>query len=159
MNSRAVAILGGGALAGAFDITYAIGYSYLRARVLPMTLLQYVASGLVGPDAFKGGAPMAALGLGLHFFIALSAAVVYVTVARSLPVLTQKPMVWGPTYGVLVFAFMNLLVIPLSRTQPRTSISWLTLTTGLLVHMFGIGLPIALAARRARHRQVGGTDR
>ena len=149
MLSKAGAILAGGAIAGAIDITYAIGYSYLRARVAPMTLLQYVASGLVGPDAFKGGAPIAGLGLALHFFIAFSAAAIYVAAAGALPVLTQKPLLCGVTYGILVFAFMNLVVIPLSRTQPRTSISWLTLTTGLLVHMFGIGLPIALAARRA----------
>ena len=149
MLSKAGAILAGGAVAGAIDITYAIVYSYLRARVAPMTLLQYVASGLVGPDAFKGGPPLAALGLALHFFIAISAAAVYVTASRLLPVLVEKPLLCGATYGVLVFAFMNLVVIPLSRTQPRTSVSMLTLSTGLLVHMFGIGLPIALAARRA----------
>ncbi len=149
MISKTAAVLLGGAVAGACDITYAMVYSYLRARIAPMTLLQYVASGLVGPDAFKGGPPMAALGLGLHFLIAVSAAAVYVTAVRVLPALAQTPVLWGATYGVLVFAVMNLVVIPLSRTQPRTSISWLTLTTGLLVHMFGIGLPIALAARRA----------
>jgi hypothetical protein len=149
MLSKAGAILAGGAVAGAIDITYAIVYSYLRARVAPMTLLQYVASGLVGPDALKGGPPMAVLGLALHFFIAFSAAAIYVTAARVLPVLAARPVLCGAAYGVLVFAFMNLVVIPLSRTQPRTSVSMLTLSTGLLVHMFGIGLPIALAARRA----------
>ena len=149
MLSKAGAVLLGGGVAGAIDITYAITYSFLRARVAPMTLLQYVASGLVGPDALKGGAPMAALGLGLHFFIALSWAAIYVAAARALPVLAQKPLLCGVSYGVVVFAVMNLVVLPLSRTQPRTSISMLTLSTGLLVHMFGIGLPIALAARRA----------
>jgi len=149
MLSKGSAILLGGAVAGACDITYAIVYSYLRARVPPMTLLQYVASGLVGPEAFKGGAPMAALGLALHFFIAFTAAAVYVVAARSLPLLTERTILCGTIFGVLVFAFMNLVVVPLSRTQPRTSISWLTLTTGLAIHMIGIGLPIAFAARRA----------
>ena len=100
------------------------------------------------------GATTAALGLGLHFFIALSWAAIYVAAARALPVLAQNPLLCGASYGVLVFAFMNLVVIPLSRTPPRTSISMLTLSTGLLVHMFGIGLPIALAARRAFAGQI-----
>jgi hypothetical protein len=154
MLSKAGAVLAGGAVAGAIDITYAIVYSYLRARVAPMTLLQYVASGLVGPGAFKGGTPMAALGLALHFFIAFSAAAIYVAAAQALPVLTHRPLLCGVPYGVLIFAFMNLVVIPLSRTQPRTSISMLTLSTGLLIHMVGIGLPIALAARRAFAGQI-----
>src|SRR5690349_2601609 len=98
MLSKAGAVLLGGGVAGAIDITYAIVYSFLRARVAPMTLLQYVASGLVGPDAFKGGSPMAALGLGLHFFIALSWAAIYVAAARGLPVLVQRPLLCGVSY-------------------------------------------------------------
>lgn len=149
MNGKAGAILLGGLVAGAFDITYATVYSYWRAGVRPGTVLRYVASGLLGPQAFEGGGAIPALGLALHFFIALSAAAIYVLAARSLPALVTRPVLCGVSYGVAIFAVMNLVVIPLSRTRPRTTISALTLITGLLVHMFLIGLPIALAARRA----------
>jgi hypothetical protein len=44
---------------------------------------------------------------------------------------------------------MNLVVLPLSATPPRTTFVPLVIGTGLLVHMFFIGLPIAIAARRA----------
>jgi hypothetical protein len=69
-------ILLGGLIGGFFDITYAIVFSYIRAKVPPTRLLQSVASGLLGPAAFDGGIPTAALGLALHFFIALVAATV-----------------------------------------------------------------------------------
>lgn len=150
MSRRALSTLVlGGLIAGAFDITYAIVISYLRKGVLPSRVLQSVASGLLGNDAYQGGAPTAALGLALHFGIALTAAVVYFLASRYLPVLVQKPVLCGAAYGAAIFAFMNLVVIPLSRIGPRPAPAFVVLSTGLLVHMFLIGVPIALASRRA----------
>ncbi len=139
----------GGLVAGFFDITYACLFSYLRRGVPPSFILKSVASGLLGSAAFDGGTPAAVLGLVLHFFIALVAAAVYVLASRRLPVLARKPVVCGIAYGAAVYAFMNLVVLPLSRTAPRTTFPMIVIVTGLLVHMFLIGLPIALAARRA----------
>lgn len=149
MHSKLSAVATGGLIAGALDISYAIIFSNLRSGVSPMRLLQSVASGLAGRQAYAGGVTMAALGLGLHFFIALSMATAYVLAARSVPVLVRRPIVCGAAYGVLLYAFMNLVVIPLSRVPPRTSFPLVVLVSGLLVHMFFIGVPIALAARRA----------
>jgi len=151
MPRRAVpSVLLGGLVAGAFDITYAIVFSYLRRGVSPSRVLQSVASGLLGPAAYDGGTPTAALGLGLHFFIALVAAVVYFLASRYLPALVAKPVLWGAVYGFGIYVFMNWVVIPLSQIGPKPFPPLIVLTTGLLVHMFLIGVPIALAARRAR---------
>jgi uncharacterized membrane protein YagU involved in acid resistance len=139
----------GGLIAGLLDITYAIVFSYFRRGVPPSRVLQSVASGLLGSDAFNGGTPVAALGLALHFMIALVIAAVYVLASRSLPFLVRKPVLAGMIYGLGVYAFMNLVVLPLSRVPPRTSFPMIVLVTGLLVHMFLIGVPIALAARRS----------
>lgn len=54
-------------------------------------------------------------------------------------------------YGVLVYLFMNLVVLPLSATAgggfpPPFGI----LLNGVLIHIFGVGLPSALFARAAR---------
>ena len=54
------AILIGGTIAGALDITYAIGFSAMHG-VPPMRILQSVASGLLGKPAFEGGVPIAIL--------------------------------------------------------------------------------------------------
>jgi hypothetical protein len=44
---------------------------------------------------------------------------------------------------------MNYVVVPLSRIGPRPTPPTPVWTTGVLVHMFLIGTPIVLAARRA----------
>jgi uncharacterized membrane protein YagU involved in acid resistance len=149
-GSRAArAILTGGLIAGAIDITYACVFSYLRRGTPPARILQSVASGALGPSAFDGGTPAAALGLLLHFLIALTWAAVYYLASRKLSVLARVPYVCGVVYGLLIFAAMNYAVIPLSRAPfgapPPNSPAF---NTGILIHMLGIGLPIALAVRR-----------
>ena len=141
------AILIGGAIAGALDITYAIGFSALRG-VPPIRILQSVASGLLGAPAFHGGWPTAALGLLLHFCIALLWATIFYLASRAIPFLTRHPVISGLFYGFLIYALMNLVVLPLSAFPRKVTFPLLVLITGILVHMFCIGLPIALAVRR-----------
>ena len=62
------AILVGGLIAGALDITYAFILWWLRAQVTPMQILQSVATGLLGKASYDGGAGTAILGAFLHFF-------------------------------------------------------------------------------------------
>lgn len=141
------AILFGGTIAGTLDIIYAIGFSALRG-VPPIRILQSVASGFLGAPAFSGGLPTASLGLVLHFCIALSAAAIFYLASRAIPVLTRRPVVAGLFYGILIYAIMNLVVLPLSAYPRKVSFPLLVLVTGLFVHMFFIGLPISLAVRR-----------
>lgn len=143
------AILIGGAIAGLLDITYAVGFSALRG-VPPIRILQSVASGLLGAPAFAGGVPTAVLGLLLHFLIALLWAAIFYLASRSIRFLTRHPIVAGLSYGFLIYAIMNLVVLPLSAFPRKVSFPLLVLVTGLLVHMFCIGLPISLAVRRTR---------
>ena len=143
------AIFWGGLIAGTLDITYAILFSLLRSGTSPVRVLQSVASGLLGADSFDGGAASAALGLFLHFLIAFTAAAVYWAASRRFDVTLRAAVVCGVIYGVVIYAVMNYVVIPLSAVPPRAGPRpLLVLVTGLLVHMFLIGLPIALAARR-----------
>lgn len=143
------AILWGGLVAGAFDITYACVFFYFRSGTSPARVLQSVASGLLGANSFNGGFATAALGLALHFFIALTAAAVFYAASRKFRFLIRAAVVWGLIYGVLIYVVMNYIVIPLSAVPPRAGPRPLIVfVTGLLVHMFLIGLPIALAVRR-----------
>jgi len=148
-SSAARAILWGGLIAGACDITYAFIFYYLRSGITPVQILQSVASGVLGASASKGGLTAAALGAFLHFFIAVTAAAVYYAASRKLDVLVRRAFVCGVLFGAAVYAFMNFVVVPLSAAPFRGSTpSTATWVTGLLIHMFGIGLPIALATRR-----------
>lgn len=139
----------GGGLAGTLDISYAIIFYGLRNGAPPIRILQSVASGLLGRPAYSGGTSTAVLGLSLHFLIAFTAAGIYFLASRYVRVLANRPVVCGAAYGILVYGFMNLVVIPLSCFPQRPSFPADVLVTGLLVHMFLIGTPIALAARRA----------
>jgi hypothetical protein len=142
------AILWGGLLAGIFDATYAMSMWALRG-VSPDRVWQGVASGLLGPRSFQGGLRTAALGITIHFFIALTAATVYVTASRFLPVLRERAVLCGCLFGLLVWAFMRFVVIPLSlmRRSNASIFKW-ELLGALAIHAFGVGLPIALNARK-----------
>jgi hypothetical protein len=90
----------------------------------------------------------ALLGILIHFFIAFAMVATYHVAARWRPGLLVHPWLFGPLYGLAVFAVMNLVVIPLSAIGAR-SLSAGELLNGLLVHALGVGLPAALSARAA----------
>lgn len=147
MNNAFLAIFWGGLLAGVFDITQAfIGFG-LESGVKPAMILRHIASGVLGPIAYQGGARTAALGAVLHFVIAFGAATVYYLASRWIPFMISHAVVSGLLYGEMVFWFMHLVVVPLSRA-PHGKFTMATLITGPIGHMFLVGLPIALAVRR-----------
>jgi len=140
------AILRGGALCGAMDITAAfVVYGFFGAK--PFRILQGIASGLLGSKAFDGGLPSALLGLCLHFFIAFGAACVYVLLARWVNFLVQYVYFSGPLYGVAVYFFMQMIVVPLSGAR-KGPFSFKMMLIGIVIHIFCVGLPISLVTRR-----------
>jgi len=140
-------ILWGGLVAGVLDATdgvVAFGFKGMN----PSQVLQYIASGLLGGAAFKGGLAAAGLGAVLHFFIAFVAAGVYYTASHKLPSLYRNPAIWGPTFGAAVYFFMNFLVLPFSAV-PKSPFSLVLFLNGVLGHALFVGLPIAWFARRS----------
>ncbi|HEU5248514.1 MAG TPA: hypothetical protein VFW15_00880 [Thermoanaerobaculia bacterium] len=143
------AVLVGGFVAGALDIVYAFVFFGLRSGISPLRILQSIASGIMGRSSRDGGLATGALGLFLQFFIAISAAAVFAVASRYLPVLRRRPVLSGIVYGVVIYVVMNFVVVPLSAFPYPRSFPPAVLVTGLLVHMFLIGLPISLSVRRA----------
>jgi hypothetical protein len=154
-HTAATAVLTGGLIAGTLDILYAIGFSAWRGTP-PMTLLQFVASGLLGQASFQGGSATAALGLLLHYLMMLLIAAIFYGLSRQLTFLVRQPVVWGPVYGFLVYWVMNLVVMQLSATPNKWRFALLSFATGILVHMFFIGLTIAWFASKAPAGNVPG---
>lgn len=140
-------VLAGGLTAAVLDIAYAFVVFGLRG-VSPMKILQSVASGLLGKASYAGGVAAAALGGVLHVAIALVMAAVYVVASRFLPALNRRPWLWGPAYGFGCYVVMNHVVLPL-RFGPRPTSDFDLVLGGVAIHMFGVGLPIALFAARA----------
>jgi hypothetical protein len=53
----------------------------------------------------------------------------------------------GALYGVAVYFFMNRVVVPLSAAV-KFPFSFKMMAIGVVIHIFCVGLPISLAARR-----------
>jgi hypothetical protein len=115
--------------------------------VNPSRVWQGVASGLLGPHSFRHGTRSAVLGLLCHLLIAMVAAIVFSLAIRCLPSLVRHYLLSGALYGVIVFLFMNLVVIPLSA-MPKRPFTLSGVMTQVLIHIFCVGLPISLAASR-----------
>ena len=132
-----------GLVAGTLDI---LGVILLYVFVLngpsPVQLLQAVASGVFGRSAFTGGWSMAALGLGLHYLIALAWAAIYVWSFPRLPYLRRQKTLSGVLYGLLVWSVMNLVVVPLSLVSPAP-FRWSGAILNLALLVFLVGLPLA----------------
>jgi hypothetical protein len=132
---------------GVLDILDAFVFYGLRGAS-PLRILQSVASGLLGANAFQGGLATAALGMTLHFFIAFGAASVYYCASLRLPALLRKPVPWGLAFGVAAYFFMNYVVLPLSAVR-KGPFSLAPFLNGVIGHALLVGLPIALLASRS----------
>lgn len=146
-GNSAIGILWGGLIAGTMDITAAILTYKIRNNVSPARLLQSVASGLLGKDAFTGGNATAALGLLLHFVIAFGATTVFYLASRKMPWLIQHAVLAGVLYGIFVHQFMQQVVLPLSAFH-KAPFNVSALVIGLVTHIVCVGLPIALTVKK-----------
>ena len=136
---RAIAV--GGLIAGVVDLAQAC---ILFGWDIPLA----IAGGLLGRQAFNGGAGMYILGIFLHFFIALSAASVYYAASRWLVFMKEYALVCGLCFGAWVELVMRLIVLPLSALHARGPYQLKDLILGLGVHMVVVGLPISFSVRR-----------
>jgi hypothetical protein len=153
-GTRAVrAILAGGLLGGAFDITYACVVWAFRG-VSPIRVGQSVASGLLGRDAaVAGGVATGLLGFALHFGMALVMAAVYYVAATQIPLLVKRAVICGAVYGLGLYVVMNYVVLPLSAIGKHGGNGPLYMVVPeVLVHMFLVGLTMALFTRKALTR-------
>ena len=144
------ALLYGTLVVGTLDALDAIVFFGLRSGARPIRIFQGIAVGLIGPAARQGGLKTAALGVFLHYFIAFGIVVTYFLVSRRVRLLTRRPVICGLAYGLVVYAVMNLVVLPLSKVGGPSMPAAPVLANGLLIHMLGVGLPSALFARAAR---------
>lgn len=145
-GSAARAIGFAGLTCGVLDITAAL-VVYGSMGLRPLRLLQGIAGGVLGPRTFQGGIATAALGLFLHFVIAFGAAAVFYLASRKLRFLVEHAVLFGALYGIAVYFFMNRLVVPLSLAT-KYPFAVRSMIIGVVIHIFCVGLPIALNVRK-----------
>jgi hypothetical protein len=143
-SSALSGIILGGFTVGVLDTLLAISLWH----VSPLVVYKSVASGLLGRAAYRGGLGTVLLGMFLHFFIGISAAAVYWIGSHYLPVVGRVMLSYwlplGLTYGVAVYYFMDIVVLPLSRVPNDGSSEPMWRVLGSIIgHAFLVGLPIS----------------
>ena len=149
------AILYGGVTVGTLDLIDALVFFGLRSGAQPMGILHSIAAGFLGRDAARaGGMPTAIVGLLSHYLVAFSIVTVYVSLSRAIPLLRKQWMVCGLVFGVIAYFVMTWFVVPMSNAGNHQITFALPVTpvmiNGILIHMFGVGLPAAFFASRSR---------
>jgi 4-amino-4-deoxy-L-arabinose transferase-like glycosyltransferase len=134
------------ALAGALDATDGVVFFGLEG-LNPIQVLQYIASGLLGAQSFRGGFATAGLGVLVHFAIALVVAGIYIVASRRISVLRSRWVMFGLLYGAAVWAVMNLVILPLTAVAP-SHITTVALLNGVIGHALFVGSPIAFFAHK-----------
>lgn len=131
-----------GLLVGTLDGLAAMLLNY---NVAPGLIFRFIASGVFGPDAYKGGAEMIIAGVVFHYLIAyLFATTFYLLYPAMLSALKNKYVV-ANIYGAIAWLVMNMGVVPLSKIGPH-AIKPMNAITGLLALIICVGLPVALIA-------------
>lgn len=139
------AILLAALVAGTLDIGAAI---LTNPQVPARVVLQSVAGGWLGNEAYQGGWPTAWLGLASHFAVMLGIAAVFVLAAARLPALRRLWFPAGVAFGVAVWLAMTFVVVPLSASTLAPPDSLMAALKPIVIHILCVGLPIAWIARR-----------
>ena len=145
-NTAGQTLLWSTLIAGLLDATAGVIVYFIFKGLNPIQVLQFIASGIFGASAFQGGLLMAGAGLVFHFVIAFSFAAAFFVAYPLIGLLRKSPIVTGLLYGLFMWCFMNLLVLPNSAigATPFTVVSAIE----IIWHMALVGLPMALITDR-----------
>jgi uncharacterized membrane protein YagU involved in acid resistance len=147
-SSATKTILLAGFVAGTMDMLGAIlVYCVIMKRVSVVQLMHGIAAGVFGKTTVGNSTTMALIGLGFHYVIAFSWAIGYFLVYPYIPFLRRQKIISGLLYGILVWAVMNLIVVPMSNAY-HGPFSWVSAIRAAAILMVCIGLPISLITSR-----------
>jgi hypothetical protein len=133
------------AISGTLDIAFAMILTVFFGREIG-NMLRYVGSGPF-PAAMDMGTGGAILGLLVHFALMAIMASILMLFVRERPQLLDRPIVLGVVYGLITYAVMNLVVVPLRFDAPLPP-SGLSIATQLFAHIVLVGIPMSLVAAR-----------
>jgi hypothetical protein len=143
-----VSILWIGLIAGTLDIAENLVFNLFRG-ITPWRVFQYIASGLIGTQAFQSGWASVVLGVILHYAIALIWTAIFYVACLRVAIITRRPILSGLIYGGVVYLIMNFVALPLSGVpHTRNAITLASRINGVLALLFCMGLPISLLVRR-----------
>jgi hypothetical protein len=130
---------------GALDILSAIALWVSRGTTLTRGF-QGIASALLGAKSYEGGLTTAALGLAIHFFIALVVVAIFYAASRMIRFLTERAVLSGMLYGIIVYLIMYWIVLP--NAFPTFRHRFGNELLELAIHIVLIGVVTAVIVQR-----------
>ena len=94
------------------------------------------------------GASGYALGVAIHYTIALFWTCVFYAARQKLDFVKRAPVASGLLYGIVVYGIMNFVVLPLSGVPKLGHVSVAGRVNGVLALMICIGLTVSLLFHR-----------
>jgi len=137
-------------VAGTLDVLSAAIYAVVAGRN-PFVVPIGIASA-IWPGAQKAGVAAILVGLLLHFAIMFVMASVFVAAAQRMRWMAAQPASAGALYGLLLWAVMNLVVLPLRWPSLFPHFTSQSLVEQLFSHIVLVGIPIAwMTSKAMRH--------
>jgi hypothetical protein len=138
-------------IAGILDMTGACTQAYISKGVMPDVILQYIASGLFGKEAYSGGLGVMLFGLAVHFLIVCCIATTYFIAYPTMKWLHGNILLNAALIALVAWTVTTQVIVPLSKIQPPAfDITKALIAVGILY--FCIGLPISFLAKQFYNR-------
>ena len=138
-------ILFAGFIAGTLDALAAIINFYVATGKNPLIVFVFIASGVLGKQAYSDGQSIALLGLFFHYIIAIMFSAFYFLMYPKLKFLHLNKLNAAIIYGIFVWLVMNLIVVPLSKTSPLP-FKIMNALLAVVILIVCIGIPISFIA-------------
>ena len=132
-------------LVGSLDIIAALINFYSKTGKDPQIVLKYIASAVVGKEAFSGGANMSALGLLLHFLVAFIWTIFFFWIYPKLKFLSANRILTGILYGIFIWIVMSHAIVPMSKASVG-AFNLKEAVIAALILIGAIGLPLSFIA-------------
>ena len=145
-TSKISTILYSGVIAGILDSLVAVVVYYIYFKLNPIQVVQFIATGIYGSTAINGGAYMFFVGLFFHFLIAYVCALVFFVAYPKFSIFKKFNTTVGLIFGLLIWLFMNLIVLPNSNV-PKSPFDLSLAIIGIVWHMIFVGWPIAVITK------------
>ena len=114
------------------------------SHMTPVTQLQWIASAAFGQLAYSSTG-YAIVGLLMHFIVSIAWAGGYAYLAQQQPFMNDRWYISGPVYGLVVYIFMDLLLLGVRLFVPPPPLGILN---ALVAHCIFFGLPLAYTVKR-----------
>jgi hypothetical protein len=141
-------IIKAGLLAGSLDITAAFVNAYASRKIMPGDVLKYIASGVFGNAAFKGGYAIMLMGLLFHFVIAFACAAVFFILYSKIKFLRYSHVLNSLLIALIAWAVTTQIIIPISNIPKAGSFDITRAAIAVGILFICVGMPISVLAKR-----------